>query len=34
VSGCEFACMLCVGWIAIVSRQIRLANKKKGNSDY
>ena len=28
VSGCEFACMLCVGWIAIVSRQIRLANFK------
>ena len=26
VSGCEFACMLCRGWIAIVSRQIRLAN--------
>ena len=27
VSGCELACMLCVGCIAIVSRQIRLANK-------
>ena len=26
VSGCEFVRMLCVGWIAIVSRQIRLAN--------